>query len=179
MTLVLPVRKRTLSLEQTSKPLNKLKSLCLAISRTLNQPVLSRALNRTDCAFTSTRSPATLLQAGLSPPGPPITYRVRQRGSRGRRWMPLSVLFTLVNLLLLSNCPVISICDYVSPVFHLTDTCPARSNGRTLIGALDIQTLYACSLLYVRLSPYAPPFYRHRPTSGSGQPFCSPRTRRP
>ena len=47
--------------------------------------------------------------------------------------------------------------EYVSPVSHLTDTCPARSNGRTLVGALDNQTLFATSLLYVRLSPYAPP----------------------
>ena len=99
--------------------------------------------------------------------------------ARDRRWMPLSVSFTLVNLLPLSNCPVLSMCEYVSPVSHLIDTCPARSNGRTLVGARDIQTLSAYSLLYVRLSPYSPPFYRHRPTSGPGQPICSPRTRRP
>ena len=75
--------------------------------------------------------------------------------------MPLSFLFTLFNLLPLSNCPILFMCEYISPVFHLTDTCPARSSGRTLIGVLDIQTLSACSLLYVRLSPYATPFYCH------------------
>ena len=95
--------------------------------------------------------------------------------ARGRRRIPLSISFTIDNLLPLFNCPVLSTCEYVSPVSHLTDTCPARSNCRTLVGVLDIQILSACSLLCIRLSPYAPPFYRHRPTSGPGQPSSSPR----
>ena len=59
--------------------------------------------------------------------------------------MSLSISLTLVNLLPLSNCPVLSSCEYVSPVSHLTDTCPARSNGRTLVGVLDIQIFSARS----------------------------------
>ena len=89
--------------------------------------------------------------------------------------MPLSVSFTLINFLPLSNCPVLSTCEYVSPVSHLTDTCPDRSNCRTLIGALDIQISFCMLMLYVRLSPYTPPFYRHRPTSRPVQPSGSPR----
>ena len=51
--------------------------------------------------------------------------------------MPLSVSFTLVNLLPLFKRPFLYMCEYIYPVSHLTDTCPACANGRTFIGALD------------------------------------------
>ena len=64
--------------------------------------------------------------------------------------MPLSVSFTLVNLLRLATCPVLSTCEYVSPVSHLTHICLARSNGCTVVGELDIQPF--CMLIAVRSS---------------------------
>ena len=93
--------------------------------------------------------------------------------------MPLSVSFTLVNFLSLFNYLVLSACEYVSPVSHLTNICPARSSGRTLVGALDIQISFCMLMLHVHLSPYTPPFYRQWLTSGPGHPPGSPRTRRP
>ena len=136
----------------------------------------SKALTRTDCVFTSTRYPVTLRQAGRSPYGPGAYTQCTQEGNRSQRWMPLSVSFTLVNLPL-SDCPVLSTREYVSPVSHLIDTSPARSNDRTLEGALDIQTLPSCSCCTFVCHRTPPPFYRLRSTSGLGQPSGSPRTR--
>ena len=111
----------------------KIKTLCLylTLSTNLPSPKLSARLT---CVFTLTCCLATLWKAGLSLQAHRLCT-VYARGGRGIRWMPLSVSFTLVKLLPLFNCPVLSTCEYVSPVSHLTDTCPARSNGRTLVGA--------------------------------------------
>ena len=100
-----------------------------------------------------------------------------QEGTKGRRWMPHSVSFTPVNLLPLSDCSVLSMCQYVSPVSHLTDTCPARSNGRTLIGALDIQSLSACSCC--TSVTVHPSFLPSKTKSRPDQPPGSPITREP
>ena len=67
----------------------------------------------------------------------------------------LSLSHSLSLTFYLFPCPVLSTCEYVSSISYLTDTCLVRSNGRTLVGALEIQILSACSLLYIRLSLYA------------------------
>ena len=69
--------------------------------------------------------------------------------------MPLSVSFTLAIILPLSNCPVLSMCEYVSPVSLLTDTCPARSNSRTFVGVLNKPSLLQthCCTLFITVRP--------------------------
>ena len=52
--------------------------------------------------------------------------------------------------------PVLSTYEYVSPVSYLTNTCLACSNGRTVVGALDIQTF--CMLIAVRSVTVRPSF---------------------
>ena len=74
--------------------------------------------------FTSTCCPAT--PASLPLPYGPSAYAQRtQEESRGRRWMPLSVSFTLINLLPLSNCSVLSVwirLSRLSPDRHLSSS---------------------------------------------------------
>ena len=138
----------------------KIHTLSFLPSTSLSRPKICNRLYR---VFTSTRRPAILWQAGLSPTGPPPTYKIRQTGPRSAGgclfpfhslWLPL-YLSPIVRFFL---------CDSVSPASLLTDTWPARCNCRTFVGGLDNPTHSVNSLLYVRQSPHSPPFLPPSPS---------------
>ena len=104
----------------------------------LLSPMLS---TRLDYVFTSTGCPATLWQAAI-----PLRMHNLCKREPGVAGGCLSLPYSFSLTFYLSPPTVrFFLCVNMSPVSHLTDTCPAGSNGRTLLGALDIQTLSACS----------------------------------
>ena len=147
-----PAPIRTLQLEQkpNRNPETTSKN-SLSISSTLHQPVISKALYKSELRiyFDSPSSHSLASRPFLYRPS--VYVQCTPEGTRGRRWKPLSVSFTLASLLPLSNCPVLSVWIRVSSL------------------SPDRQSHSADSLLYVRLPPRALPFYRHRPASWSVQ----------